>query len=227
MDLCLMIEGQEGVTWPQWLALAQACERARDPDPVSLRPLPEPRRAASRARLARRLGHDQRARRGDHDAAARDARLAGELPPPLGAGQARRDRRPRVRRADRSRHRRRLARARARGVRVPVPPDGERDGRARGAAPGPDGPLGRGAVLVRRQALRPVRPRRPAEADPAAASAADHGRQRGPAERGARRPVRRRVQHAVPAARGRRRAPRPDRARPASAPAGIRSRSRP
>jgi F420-dependent oxidoreductase-like protein len=26
MDLCLMIEGQEGVTWPQWIALAQACE---------------------------------------------------------------------------------------------------------------------------------------------------------------------------------------------------------
>lgn len=26
MDLCLMIEGQEGVSWPQWLALAQACE---------------------------------------------------------------------------------------------------------------------------------------------------------------------------------------------------------
>jgi F420-dependent oxidoreductase-like protein len=26
MDLCLMIEGQDGVTWPQWLALAQACE---------------------------------------------------------------------------------------------------------------------------------------------------------------------------------------------------------
>ncbi len=27
MQLCLMIEGQEGVTWPQWLALAEACER--------------------------------------------------------------------------------------------------------------------------------------------------------------------------------------------------------
>jgi F420-dependent oxidoreductase-like protein len=27
VQLCLMIEGQEGVTWPQWLALAQACER--------------------------------------------------------------------------------------------------------------------------------------------------------------------------------------------------------
>ena len=26
MDVCLMIEGQEGVTWPQWLALATACE---------------------------------------------------------------------------------------------------------------------------------------------------------------------------------------------------------
>lgn len=27
MQLCLMIEGQEGVTWPQWRALGQACER--------------------------------------------------------------------------------------------------------------------------------------------------------------------------------------------------------
>jgi F420-dependent oxidoreductase-like protein len=26
MELSLMIEGQDGVTWPQWLALAQACE---------------------------------------------------------------------------------------------------------------------------------------------------------------------------------------------------------
>src|SRR5712691_620171 len=28
MRLCLMIEGQEGVTWPQWVALAKACERS-------------------------------------------------------------------------------------------------------------------------------------------------------------------------------------------------------
>ena len=27
MELCLMIEGQEGVTWPQWVALAHACEQ--------------------------------------------------------------------------------------------------------------------------------------------------------------------------------------------------------
>jgi F420-dependent oxidoreductase-like protein len=26
MEICLMIEGQEGVTWPQWLDLARACE---------------------------------------------------------------------------------------------------------------------------------------------------------------------------------------------------------
>jgi F420-dependent oxidoreductase-like protein len=26
MDLCLMVEGQEGVSWPEWVALAQGCE---------------------------------------------------------------------------------------------------------------------------------------------------------------------------------------------------------
>src|SRR4051794_2954188 len=26
MDLCVMIEGQEGVSWPQWVAIARACE---------------------------------------------------------------------------------------------------------------------------------------------------------------------------------------------------------
>ena len=26
MDVCLMIEGQEGVTWNDWVALAHACE---------------------------------------------------------------------------------------------------------------------------------------------------------------------------------------------------------
>ena len=31
MDVCLMIEGQEGVTWPQWRALAEACEQHRIP----------------------------------------------------------------------------------------------------------------------------------------------------------------------------------------------------
>lgn len=26
MDVCLMIEGQEGVTWDQWVSLALVCE---------------------------------------------------------------------------------------------------------------------------------------------------------------------------------------------------------
>ena len=26
MDICLMVEGQEGVTWDEWVALARACE---------------------------------------------------------------------------------------------------------------------------------------------------------------------------------------------------------
>ena len=31
MQLCLMIEGQEGVSWPEWVALARACEEHRIP----------------------------------------------------------------------------------------------------------------------------------------------------------------------------------------------------
>jgi F420-dependent oxidoreductase-like protein len=31
MDLCLMIEGQEGVEWPEWVNLAEACESAGIP----------------------------------------------------------------------------------------------------------------------------------------------------------------------------------------------------
>jgi F420-dependent oxidoreductase-like protein len=31
MELCVMIEGQEGVTWPEWQAIARACEQARIP----------------------------------------------------------------------------------------------------------------------------------------------------------------------------------------------------
>ncbi len=31
MQLCLMIEGQEGVSWAQWVALAKACEEQRIP----------------------------------------------------------------------------------------------------------------------------------------------------------------------------------------------------
>ena len=33
MRVCLMIEGQEGVSWEQWVALAQACEESGLEDP--------------------------------------------------------------------------------------------------------------------------------------------------------------------------------------------------
>ena len=29
MRFCLMVEGQEGITWEQWLALSDGCARAR------------------------------------------------------------------------------------------------------------------------------------------------------------------------------------------------------
>ena len=140
---------------------------ARHPRAVPLRPLSQPRRAASRAGRARCVGHDQRARGADEHAPPRHARLAGELPPPVGARQARGHRRPRISRSDRARHRRRLARARARGLRISVRADRGAHGRARGAATGADRALGQRAVLARRRALRPVRPRR---ADPSPSS---------------------------------------------------------
>ena len=75
-----MIEGQEGVSWEDWLALAKACEAHgvpalfRSDHYLNLGGSP-------RARLARRLGDDQRARRRHLDAAARHARLPRDVPP--------------------------------------------------------------------------------------------------------------------------------------------------
>ena len=58
-----MIEGQEGVSWEQWVALARAAEDGGPRRALPLRPLPldRPRRPG---RLARRLGDARRARRG-------------------------------------------------------------------------------------------------------------------------------------------------------------------
>ncbi len=226
MDLCLMIEGQEGVSWPQWRALAEACEQHGIP---------------TLFRSDHYLNLDgQHPERGSLDAWGTINALAAvtttlrlgtlvspaELPPSLGARQARGDRRPRVGRTDRSRPRRRLARARARGLRLSVPADRRTRRRARRAASDPDGDVGRRAVLVPGRALRPVRPGRPAQARPAAAPARDHGRQRGPAQRRARRALRRRVQHPVPLARGRAQPARHHRAGVRAGRAGSRSRSR-
>ncbi len=92
MQLCLMIEGQEGVTWAQWVALARACEAHGVPelfrsDHYMNLDLQHPERGSLDAwgticglgalDLQRATGH---------------ARLAGDLPPPVGARQTRRDR---------------------------------------------------------------------------------------------------------------------------------------
>ena len=112
---------------------------ARRPGAVSLRPLPRARGRPSRTRRARRLDDARGARRRDHQPAPGDPRLARDLPPPVGAGEGRRDRRPRLGRPGGARSRRRLARARARGLRVPVPAHTRADGRPRGAAAGDPG----------------------------------------------------------------------------------------
>ena len=92
----------------------------RDRDAVPLRPLPV-RVRPQRARVARRLGDHQRARRDHVQGAPRDARLAGHVPPPGRAGQGGRHGGPRLGRPRRAGPRHGLERGRARGLRLPVP----------------------------------------------------------------------------------------------------------
>ena len=96
-----MIEGQEDVTWEDWLALAGACEEHG---------------VGTMFRSDHYLSVDDRRERGSldawgtiaalgarhRDAAAGDDGLAGDLPPSRGAGEAGGDRRPRLRRPGRS-----------------------------------------------------------------------------------------------------------------------------
>ena len=80
MRVCLMIEGQEDVTWEQWPALAGACEEHgleglfRSDHYGPLMGMPG-------AGLARRLGHPGRAGRPDQPHPPGHAGLAGHLPP--------------------------------------------------------------------------------------------------------------------------------------------------
>ena len=88
MQLCLMVEGQEGVTWTEWVALARTCEAHgipklfRSDHYLNLA-------GVAGARLAGRVGHADRAGRRHLDAAAGHDGLARHVPPPVRAGQAR------------------------------------------------------------------------------------------------------------------------------------------
>ena len=207
MRLALMIEGQEGVDVGRLAGARRHRRAARLRRALPLRPLPVGRRRA-RAQRARRVGDAVRAG-GDHvDDPARDARLAGDLPPPVRARQARRDRRPHLRRPGRARASAPAGGRPSTGLRLPVPADGRADGPA-GRATG-DHPrlVGRGPFTFSRRALERVED---LDAQPKPVQEPelplDHGRRGRAAQRGARR---------APGARVQRRPRRPGRRRRAS-----------
>jgi alkanesulfonate monooxygenase SsuD/methylene tetrahydromethanopterin reductase-like flavin-dependent oxidoreductase (luciferase family) len=74
MELCVMIEGQEGVTWPQWAAIAAACEE-HGVGSLFRSDHYLPLAGHEERPVLRRLGHAVRAGRHDYDAAARNARV--------------------------------------------------------------------------------------------------------------------------------------------------------
>ena len=151
MRLALMIEGQEGVSWEDWLALAEACEEhgveALFRSDHYLSPTdPEPRGA-------RRLGGHPGARRTDLDDRARHARLARHLPAGGGARERVEDGLRDLGRPRLARHGNGLDGGRARGLWISVSAD-------EGAAadlPGAD--RGGPPLLGRRPASAPARRR--------------------------------------------------------------------
>ena len=197
-----MIEGQEDVSWPDWRALAQGCERhgigtlfRSDHYLVGV--------GLPRARLARRLG----ARSPRSRAVTTTLRFGTMVSPatfrhPSVLAKS-------VVTADHVSggrvelgHRHRLARGRAPRVRLPIPA-ARRARRAAGrAAARSSAAVGGGAVRLRRRALpRCDGARRAAQAGAAAAPAADPRRPRRPPQPRARRPLGRRVQHGLQDAR--------------------------
>ena len=197
VHVALMIEGQEGVSWQQWCALADACEQHGVHDALPLRPL-HLAVGRDRQRRARRLDDARRPRRTHDDAPLRHARLARHLPPAGPARERRRDRRPHLRRPHRARDRRRLDGARAPRVRLPVPGDARRGSRCSPSSSRSCTGSGRdervdfhGAHYTLEDAPAQPKPRA------AAAPAAPRRRQRHARHRRACCALRRRVQHAV------------------------------
>ena len=190
MRVELMIEGQEDVTWPQWLAIAQACEEHGVGTLFR-------RTTTSRSRATTSAGRSRPGRRSPAWRPARRRLRLGALVSPATfrhpsvlAKTVTRDR-PHLGRARRARPRRRLARVRALGFRVRVPAARRAHGDARGAARRRPRRLGRRPVLVRRRALPPGLRRRPPEAGAATAPAADHRRGREASQRAPGSPLRR------------------------------------
>ena len=217
MRFRIFTEPQEGATYDDQLAVARPRGGARLRRLLPLRPLHQllPRRRPPRPH--RRVDHARRPRPRHHPAAARHARVAGDLPPARAAGDRGRPGRRHERRPGRARARCGMERPRARGLRHPVPAHRRALRPARGAARDHHRALGhpRGrAVLVRRHPLLARRLPRAPEAGAAAGPADRDGRVRhdahaAPGRRATRRVQRRlRAAGAVPRARRPRRAPR-------------------
>ncbi len=119
MRVCLMIEGQEGVTWDDWVRLARLTENTGSrassaPTTTRRSSAPDADALDAWATLAGLAG--------DHRAdPSRHARLARDVPASQRARTHGRHRRPHLRREDRRRNGIRLVRARACGARLPVP----------------------------------------------------------------------------------------------------------
>ena len=114
MRVALMIEGQEGVTWEQWVALARACEE------TASRRSSAPTTTSASTRAASATARSTAGRRSPALAAVTTKLRLGSLVSPVTfrhpsvLAKRGRDRRPRLRRPRRARHRRRLDGARAR-----------------------------------------------------------------------------------------------------------------
>ena len=197
-----MIEGQEGVTWEDWCALADACEEH------GVETLFRSDHYISQGDEAHNVAHD--AWTTISALAARTTKLRfGTLVSPatfrapglLANAAATADHVSR--RTDRARDGRGLDGTRAPRVRLPVPGDAREGRDARRAGRDRPPALDRGARRLPRPALHARGRARAAATRPAAEAAAARRRERRARHRRAGAPVRRRVQHAVRLSRGR------------------------
>ena len=120
MRICLMVEGQEDVTWDAVAGAGRRLRGGRARRPVPVRPLPLGPGPARPGR-ARRVGDARRPGRRHRPDPAGHAGLAGHVPAPVGAGQDGGHRRPRLRWPGRAGHRRRVAEAEHEAYGFPLP----------------------------------------------------------------------------------------------------------
>ena len=196
MEVTLMIEGQEDVTWEDWVAIARACEDSgvgtlfRSDHYLSVEDRRERGSLDALTTLAGLAAITEKLRLGTMVSPATfrhpsvfaksivtiDQISGGRVEPGLGAGWWDREHE---------------------AYGFDLPELGPRHGRLRRAARGDHQAVGGRRLQLRRRALQGRRPRRAAEAGAAAAAAVHHRRLRRAAQPAHRRQVGRRVQHGL------------------------------